>query len=110
MSKATLAGFRMIICFANVENSKSAERYPLNSVTRFDWLVNEFGSWMNTYSIADQSATQLGELFMQTGAPDIRLATSAQEGTAERASRLRALEADLQKNSRGDLRPEFKFC
>lgn len=67
------------------------------------WLVDEY------LLDCDESATQLGKLFMQTGAPDIRLATSAQEGTAERASRLRALEADLQKKSAGGPPPRIQI-
>jgi hypothetical protein len=49
----------------------------------------------------DESASQLAGLFLRTGAPDIRLATAAQDGTATRASNLKALEVDLRKENLG---------
>jgi hypothetical protein len=67
------------------------------------WLVDEY------LLDCDRCGAQLGELFLKTGAPDIRVVSVSREGAAERATKLRGLEQDLQKQTAGGIPPRIQI-
>jgi hypothetical protein len=58
----------------------------------------------------EASALQLYELFTDTAAPDIRIATAAQQGAEERAAWLKSLEFDLRERQLSPTPFQIQIC